>query len=407
MSPLLQPRPAYLWESASWFAPLGIQGVLFPWLVVVVLQGNGAELGLVQASVLLPLVFLLPLAGTIAEHSDRRWILVGCHLGAALPPLLLALAIGMGWLHYWFLVACGLTYGIMTALAMPARDAMLYEVSGPRVRLQATVAATTSVQFGVQAVGFLLAGQADWLGAEIILLFQTVVLLLGGLVAWLYLPTNHRIARSQLVATRDILRRLPHTPIPAAMLINFMVGFFYISVHSVVIPLLIRDRFDGGAGAISLAFIVFLVGTVASNLLIMNLFRMVRLGRSAICAPVFGLAVMVLLVVVPNFTLLLLLMLVWGMGAGITIASGRTLVQEYAFPEARARIMALYQMTFLGAAPIGSILIGLSMDWFGLNPTIALCLLGPILMLVGLLLFSNLWQVTTPSAEGAHSGRVG
>ena len=41
--------PAYLLGLASWFVPLGIQMVLFPWLVAVVLHMDAFAVGLAQA----------------------------------------------------------------------------------------------------------------------------------------------------------------------------------------------------------------------------------------------------------------------------------------------------------------------------------------------------------------------
>jgi hypothetical protein len=49
--------PAYLLGLASWFVPLGIQMVLFPWLVAVVLHMDAFAVGVAQAAIMAPSLF--------------------------------------------------------------------------------------------------------------------------------------------------------------------------------------------------------------------------------------------------------------------------------------------------------------------------------------------------------------
>ncbi len=46
--------PAYLLGLGSWFVPLGIQMVMFPWLVAVVLHMDAFAVGLAQAAIMAP-----------------------------------------------------------------------------------------------------------------------------------------------------------------------------------------------------------------------------------------------------------------------------------------------------------------------------------------------------------------
>ena len=66
-------------------------------------------------------------------------------------------------------------------LLTPARDGLLNHVAGMDV--QRAVIQASLCQFGFQILGYSFAGLADTLGAEIILVVQSVVLLLG---VWAY-----------------------------------------------------------------------------------------------------------------------------------------------------------------------------------------------------------------------------
>ena len=50
---------------------------------------------------------------------------------------------------------------------------------------------------------------------------------------------------------------------------------------------------------------------------------------------------------------------VWGLGGAVFINASRTLYQAAAPAERRARVMAVYQLAFLGGVPLGSLAGGL------------------------------------------------
>ena len=60
----------------------------------------------------------------------------------------------------------------------------------------------------------------------------------------------------------------------------------------------------------------------------------------------------------PPFLALCSLCFVWGLGAGITLTQGRTVLQIVAPPTHRARLMSLFQLGFAGGGPIGALLAG-------------------------------------------------
>lgn len=81
-----------------------MQTIVFPWLVTVVLHEPAARVGIAQMSLMAPSIFLMLLGGAVADRADCRRGLVRGHLVAALPPLLLAVAIAGGWLAYGSLI---------------------------------------------------------------------------------------------------------------------------------------------------------------------------------------------------------------------------------------------------------------------------------------------------------------
>jgi MFS family permease len=177
----------YLAGIGTFVVPMGIQTILFPWLVVVQLQEGPERLGLAQMSTQLPGMFLILFGGVLADRMDTRKILLIGHLLAALPMLGLALALSLNVLTYSLLIVYALLMGVITAFVQPARDGMLNAVAGGEV--QKTVMLTMGLTFVAQLLGYWLASQADDAGPILVLLVQAVIVL-SGLLTILKLAPN-------------------------------------------------------------------------------------------------------------------------------------------------------------------------------------------------------------------------
>src|SRR4051795_7064367 len=137
---------AYLVGLASWFTPLGVQMVLFPWLVAVVLKMDALAVGVAQAAIMAPSLLFLPLGGLVADRGNPRRLLVLYHIFYAIPPAALAAVLWHGGLSYPLLIAYGVTMGAIGAFAIPTRDALLPAIV-ERSKLPAAVALVTAMQF--------------------------------------------------------------------------------------------------------------------------------------------------------------------------------------------------------------------------------------------------------------------
>ena len=73
---LINPLVAYLGGVSSWFASLGLQFVLVPTLAIITLKTSASELAIVQMMFSLPQLFLLLYAGSIADKSNSRLVLM-------------------------------------------------------------------------------------------------------------------------------------------------------------------------------------------------------------------------------------------------------------------------------------------------------------------------------------------
>jgi len=73
---------------------------------------------------------------------------------------------------------------------------------------------------------------------------------------------------------------------------------------------------------------------------------------------VLGSGVLAAMAVRGPMALLATLCLVWGMGAGVVLTQGRTIVQMAASAARRGRLLATYQLAITGGAPLGAVVMG-------------------------------------------------
>ena len=394
MPPAARAFPWYLAGTSSWFASSGMQTIVFPWLVTVVLHEPAARVGIAQMSLMAPSIFLMLLGGAVADRSDCRRLLVRGHLVAALPPLLLGAAIAGGGLAYGGLIAYALAVGTAGAFVMPARDAMLTRVAAGG--LGRAVAVMTATQFAAQLVGIAVGGSAGTIGAPALLLLQAAVLAFGGIAA-LRLPAAPPMAgaaaRSRLGAMRDGLRAAAESSILVPVLIaNLAVGVLYVGAFLVILPLVVRDVYGGGSAQLSLVSLGFWGGTIGSTLVQIRLGALRRPGRAIVVALFLGAGVLAAMAWPSPFPAFVALCLVWGLGAGVVMTQARTLVQSAAPETHRARILSLFQLGLMGGAPVGALLIGYLAALTGPRGAAVYPATCMLLVLAGLLLRSRLWQ---------------
>ncbi|MFN4016612.1 MAG: MFS transporter [Reyranella sp.] len=391
--------PVYLAGLATWFVPLGIQMVLFPWLVAVVLQMDAFAVGVAQAALMAPSLLFLPLGGLMADRGNARLLLLRYHLIYALPPLALALLLWSDGLSYPLLIAYGLAVGAIGAFAIPTRDALL-PVMAPKGGLPKAVALATALQFGGQLLGIACASTADRFGALPLLLLHSAMVLAGCIfVHRLPDPPPHpRSGHSGFWRSigEGVSAAAKSDQIWPVMLLNFGVGVFYVGPFMAVLPLAIRDHYAGGAAELSYMNLAFWAATIMASMALAGLGRRFTLrGRLIGCAVLTGAVILLLLATLPPFPVFLALIFIWGIGAGITMTQSRTVVQIVAPATHRARLMSLFQLGLSGGGPIGALLTGTICSVWGLEAALLIGGIAMLLMIAIVLLRSRLWSMRT------------
>jgi MFS family permease len=385
---------AYYLANIAFLVPSGLATIVFPWLIVVVLNETPERVGIAQMISQLPALVFLLLAGLVADRVEQRRILVVTHLLVALGQLGIVVLILADTLTFEYLIALAVFTGIAGTFSGPPRDALLTRVAGGQI--QRTVLIVIGLQFGAQIAGFLLAGVADRIGGAVLLSLAALMFALG-VIPCLQLPSSDPGSSPRGHPFRDIgvgLRVAMRSPAMApALVLTFALGIFFIGSFVVLLPLIVRDVYQGGAAQLSVAFSANMIGTLVVIGVLMRRDRIQRQGRAFMVALLFGSAVLSLLYLRPPYWAFILLSFVWGLGGGFTMTMGRSIVQEAAPPELAARLVSIYGFAMSAGMPLGSIAIGYAVAAFGTLNAALLPAAGMALTVLLVRLKSDCWKL--------------
>lgn len=396
----INPMIPYLGGIATWFAANGLQFVMVPTLVIITLGGTAGDLAAAQVALAVPQVFLMMFAGSLADKSDARVILLWVNLLAAIPPMVLGWLAYSGALEYWHIIIFGLLMSAGFAFMVPTRDALLSRVATGHI--QNGVMMALIAQFSAQLLGYILAGAAAPLaGPWALLLMQAIALVIGFLVT-LALPDfppvpGHEEENGGWRAGFSIVW---HSSVMRPVILSSVgTGIFFIGIFMVTLPLIVTDVFGGGQLEISILNFTFWGGTIVSTVVMMARRPVERRGRAMVGALIVGCFALMLVPLAPNFASVCAIAGAWGLAAGVNMTMARTIVQVEAPAEARGRVLAFYSLGFMGSAPVGATLSGIVTEFVGPLTTTFLCALAMLALVSTLIATTPVWGIVRHEDE--------
>ena len=182
------------------------------------------------------------------------------------------------------------------------------------------------------------------------------------------------------------------------LIVNFVSSIFNAGAFITVVPFIMKRAYDGDALQLAIIMIVFYFGATLSGLVMLRFMPILRPGRIFLIMQLSRVVILGFLWIKPDWWLLILVMIAWGLNMGLTTTLARAIVQESAAPEFRARILSVYSIGLLGSAPIGALILGMIVEAFGtLNALIPAMFVSVALFLYGVLA-TGIWSYRSPQA---------
>ena len=388
----------YLGSTAFSGIAFAMQQLLLSWTLIGILEIPASQVGLIQAAAGIPGIFVMLLGGVRADDTDPRTLLIRVYLFAPVLPLFLITVVQLQQLSIQAVLLWALGMSFCVSYSSPAQQTILNRIASSSV--QKAVSAATAVGFLVQIFGLGIAGTIDKFGLSPALAFQATCVGLGAFAVRRLHPQPPVIEKtespfknladgfSEIYKQRDIMQTL---------IINFTSSVFNAGAFMTVFPFIVKEIYGGNAFLLSFLMVIFYAGATISNLLMIRVMPLVRPGRIFLIMQLSRMVILGLIWFQPVFWVFALACVGWGLNMGVTMTLARTIVQESATAEYRARIMSVYSLGLLGSAPIGALILGSLIDSLGiLNALIPAISISIGLFLYGII-FTNVYNYRSPT----------
>ncbi|QCB50184.1 MFS transporter [Rhodococcus sp. PAMC28707] len=381
----LRTRNYRLWASGQIVSLVGtwMQRVAQDWLVLTLSGGNGVAVGIVMALQFGPTLLLSVWGGVLADRYDKRKLLMITQAFAAVCGLVLGLLDVGNLVELWHVYVIAFVLGCSSAIDAPVRQSFTIEMVGKETLANAI--ALNSMTFNMaRIIGPALSGVLiTFIGTGWVFLINAAsfAAVFGALVAMRSADLFHveRAARAKgqvregfrYVWGRDDLRVLLATV--------FMVSTFGLN-FPLSLAVLARNTFGSGADAYGLLSTTLAVGTLAGATLAARRSGTPRLRLFIGAVIAFG-VFEILVGLMPNYTLVAILLVPTGALTLTFTTSAMNILQMSVPSEMRGRVMGIYMLCFLGGTPVGSPVLGWLADV--LDPRAPLLFGGAVSLISG------------------------
>lgn len=372
-----------------------IQSTVQGWLVYS-LTLSSAALGAVGFAAMAPTLLLGVFAGVYADRWDKRRALLGTQALSMLQAAALAALTISGHVQVWHIAVLACFAGCVGAFDMPIRQSFVVELVGRRDLSNAL--ALNSMAFnlariaGPAAAGVLIGAVGPgWCFALNAATYTFVI-------AALWKVSSESVPAQDAAPREPVLESLraglryawTHHHIRNPLILLACVSTVVMPFMTLM-PVAAVELLGGGPGTLGLLLSCVGAGAFAGGLHLAGRGSPRRMGSLIGSASVvYGVSVTAFSfshVPAASFALLV------AAGAGMMRQSVgcNTLIQSLVPDNMRGRVMSLYVLTFVGLAPLGSLVLGWLAEHMGIAATLRLA--GLWVLLAAAWFISRLWQM--------------
>lgn len=332
-------------------------------------------LGLMGFAVNLPLLLLMPWAGVYSDKYNRKWIMIICQLCYLIPNTALFYLSHVEAMSFKAILFIGTFYGIFLALAKPATDATVYDISEGAAQLKKTV----SFYSATRQIALLFTPIfSQWLLARYPFSSIFIVCSISNLIAAsLFVGLKPKPAKQDgdgastwqamrsgwdYIANHPSLKP-PVILISCALAIAIAIQFQF--------PAVIQ-AFSGTKNHLYYFYLASALGGLVGALLVLLRDYNAAQTRFLLGASLIGQAAALIAVYfVPNVIFLYGIIFLIDAFAMMATIIGTIAIQTATEDEKRGRVMSFLNMARIGAIPIASLLFGVCTQSFGILSGIA------------------------------------
>jgi MFS family permease len=358
----------WLWTGSLFaYASYWIQQASMGW-VVYEITGSGALLGAVMGVRAIPMLALAPLAGVAADRYNRRRLLQGSQVLAAITAFAFGVGLALHWVGTWWLFVFSLLMGATGVLDRPARMSMAFELVPRDIAVKAValniIGNNLSRVFAPALAGYLIV----WVGVAGNFVIQAVLYLIAASVVFLVVIPPHRAPAGQITATADLLEGLSYAANDPSTRLLVLLGaiqfFILVPTLGTLFPIYAKDVFDAGPQGLGLLYTAIGIGGMCGGYLAGVLSRYDRMGLIQVAAILFFCVSVVGIAMSPTFPVAFVCAVFAGTAEMVQSTTNMATLQMSAPEAMRGRITSLIQL-YPALISLGAFLIGPLADLAG------------------------------------------
>jgi MFS family permease len=339
-------------------------------------------LGVFNAVGGLPLLFLSPFGGLIADHFNRKKLLVFTQIALATGSFLIGVLISLKAINFWNLVFIALLGGIVNAIDSPARMAFIVELID--LRSLGNAIALNSIGFNIaRVIGPALAGYiVGMIGLDVCFYLNALAFIpaiFGTYILKGDFSAKGAIGNSVKEALFDGGRYIGANKKVFYSLMLVATSSTFVMPFAILMPVYAKDLLNVGAQGLGtlMAFTGF--GSLIGAYVLAQFSHRIDFVRFIYYSTIMLAISLLLFAFSTHFAWSCFFLVFLGMGIVVQVASINTFIQRVVPNELRGRVMSFYTLCFMGFMPIGAFQAGVVSHFIGAPLSLAL---GAVILLV-------------------------
>lgn len=352
-----------------------MQQLAMGWLVYR-LTNSAFLLGLVAFGAQGPTFILSPIAGVYADRLNRHRMVIGAQAAMMLQAAILTALVLTGTVEFWHVLVLSTFFGCASAFDIPARQSFLLEMVQSREDLPNAIALNSSMFNGARLIGPALAGFMIARFGEGVAFLLNAVSYVAVLAALMAMKIERRPPRQTGENLLSTLRQgfsyaFGFPPIRNVLSLVGAVALFGVP-FSVLMPVFAVKILHGDAKTLGWLMSATGLGALGGALFLAQRESVRGLSRVITWSALLFGASLIGFAVSHSFVLSMVMLTLAGFGMMVQMAGSNTFLQTIVDDDKRGRIMSLYTMSYIGVAPVGSLLAGAMAERVSAELTLAI-----------------------------------
>jgi MFS family permease len=368
-------RKFFLGQTTS-FIGSWVQNIGMGWLVYR-LTGSIALLGVVGFSSQIPALLITPFAGVFADKLSRKKVMLFTQLAMMVIALLFATLTLTNTITVGMIVFLSVINGLVVAFDTPFRHSILSDLLDNKEHLSNAVALNSIMVNTSRLVGPALAGFLISAFGEGVCFLLNSLSFLAIIIALLSIKIKTAPQPKQNFSpkaiTNELLNGIRYARSNAGFrqifLIVFLSSLLCLPVQNLM-PAFAKDVFSGDSKTLGLLSGAFGLGALIGAFVLGQISTPLKLVRLIGIAGIMLSGGIIFFSSSSVISIAYIALAIAGFGMISQFASSNTIIQVYSKNEFRGRMISLYNVSFLGLTPIGSLMLGFAAQHIGLQPTI-------------------------------------